>query len=203
METFEDAHSEADQIIVDAHSEAEQIVDDDQIETLIDTLIETCPPSGVPGLPACPPVTDVPRPPVPVDFLALHAEAVQTTQTAVQNAIQDEIDQLRDLGARLKVEQGRLFDAIVEGIPAAVRDAASQGRRTAVLLRFDGADKFHEFCYLYMIKGPHKFDQRQEMRALGVKPLLSRLRGMLYTSGFAVHHAWQRATNENILSVSW
>lgn len=175
METFEDARSEG---------TADQIVTIDQIEH----PGEDPPPS---------------LPPIPVDFRLLHAHAVQATQDAVQTAIQDEIDQLRELGNRLKTEQDRLFDTIVRGIPTAVMEAASQGKRTAILLKFDGADKFAEFCYLYMLKGPHKYEHRQEMRAMGVKPLMTKLRDLLCTSGFSVHHSWQRATNENVLCVSW
>lgn len=149
-----------------------------------------------------------PDPPPPqqdaaVDLHRLHAEAVACCGAAVARAEADEMTRLADMGRRLGEELDELYDAIMRAVPAAVRDAADKGQRVATLLRFDGADKLRDFCLLYMLKGPHRADQRQEMRAMGARPLLPRLRSEFQRAGFGVHHAWQRATNENTLSVTW
>lgn len=144
-----------------------------------------------------------PPPSFPPDFRALYADAVRITESAVRQAEEDEEARLRDAGARLRAEQDRLHALVVSAIPEAVTFAASQGRRVATVLTFDGGDKFGEFCYLYMLKGPYKHEHRQEMRAMGASPLMGRIRDALSGTGFRLHHSWQRATNENILSVSW
>lgn len=137
------------------------------------------------------------------DLKTLYAEAVATTWGAVRQAEQSREDELRATGEKLLAEQERLFGILMDALPAAVREAAGKGQRTAVLLRFSGADKLDDFCYLYMLKGPHNQEHRAEMRAMGAKPLLHRLRQVLQPAGFGVHHAWQRATNENTLAVTW
>ena len=138
-----------------------------------------------------------------VDLGGLFREAVQATQGAVEAAERGRLDELRATGERLRAEQARLYDLIMAALPAAVRDAAAGGHRVAVVLSFSGADKLDEFCYLYMLKGPHKAEHRAEMREMGARPLLDRLRRELRAAGFGVHHAWQRATNDNTLAVTW
>lgn len=130
----------------------------------------------------------------------LHAEASALTAGAVRRAEEERALELRQMGQRVVAEQERLFQTLVEAMPSAVLDAAREGRRTAVLLNFEGADKFGDFCYLYLLKGPRV---RNEMYEIGASPLLNRLRSLLRCAGFCVHHAWQRATNENTLAVSW
>lgn len=142
-------------------------------------------------------------PPAEVDLKDLYAEAVAATFGAVREAEQARLEELAAAGQRLRAEQDRLFDVIMSALPGVVREAAAHGQRTAVVLRFGGADKLDEFCFLYMLKGPHNPEQRQEMRAMGARPLLQRLRTALHPAGFGVHHAWQRATNDNSLAVTW
>lgn len=141
--------------------------------------------------------------PEPHDLAALHAEAVAATQAAVRSADDARARELRDMGDRLRAEQEQLRRAVMGTLPAAVRRAAADGQRAAVVLRFGGADKLVEFCYLYMLRGPRDAADRAEMRAMGVRPLLPRLRAELQAAGFGVHHAWQRSTNDNTLAVTW
>ena len=139
-----------------------------------------------------------------LDALAdLHAEAVRATWNAVRSADADKLAETEELGRALRAEQERFYQEIIAAAPAAVKEASAKGHRVAVLCRFDGADKFGEFCYLYMLKGPYKPEHRAEMRAMGAKPLLPRFRNVFQAAGFGVHHAWQRATNENTFSITW
>lgn len=132
---------------------------------------------------------------------ALHAEVTAATAAAVAAVDDERRRELQATGERLRAEQDRLFAMLVDDVPRAAREAAAAGRRTAVVLAFDGVDKLGEFCYLYMIKGPVRREEREEMRAMRAAPLLPRLRRAL--KPFEVHHAWQRATNQNVLSVTW
>lgn len=138
-----------------------------------------------------------------VDLSQLYQEAVATTWGAVRQAELSREQELRETGDRLRAEQGRLYQIVMQAIPGAVREAAAKGQRTAVILRFSGSDRLDEFCYLYMLKGPHNHEHRDEMRAMGARPLLQRLRHELHQAGFGVVHTWQRATNDNTLAVTW
>lgn len=138
-----------------------------------------------------------------VDLRSLHDEAVRAAAHAVARAEQSEREELLAMGRRFAQEQEELYNQIMAALPDAVRAAAGQGRRVATVLRFGGSDRLREFCYLYMLKGPHRAEQRAEMQAMGVEPLLPRLRRELRAAGFGAHHAWQRATNDNTLSVTW
>jgi hypothetical protein len=153
------------------------------------------------------PAADTPdtpaRPPQGLDLGALYSEAVALAAAAVAEADHAQAQEVNAMGARLREEQDSLYARIMAAIEPAVRDAAAKGARHAVVMRFGGSDVFSEFCYLYMLKGPHKADQREEMKAMGVKPLLARLRRELRPHGFDVVHAWQRATNDNTLTVVW
>lgn len=134
---------------------------------------------------------------------ALRLEAAQLGEAAVAAADLQEAAEREAMGQRLVEEQDRLYGLVLGNLPSAVREAAAAGQRSAVVLRFGGADKLGEFCYLYMLKGPHSPDGKAEMKALGAAPLLHRLRAALNPAGFRVWHAWQRATNDNTLAVSW
>lgn len=138
-----------------------------------------------------------------VDFDDLYRRAVQASTEAVARAEDLEANRIRETGARLRVEQDALYDALIRDMPRAVMDAASKGQRVATLLRFDGQEKHDEFCYLYMIKGPMHPDLRREMDQMGAEPLICRLRRTLGSHGFKVMFSWQRETNANAVSVSW
>ncbi len=137
------------------------------------------------------------------DLQALYRYAVETSAQAVATADDERRATLAALGEQIRAEQDSLFCSLMEALESAVRENAQKGLRCATILQFGGADKYSEFCYLYMIKGPPRGEQRAEMHEMGVKPLLHRLIGVLRHSGFQIHHAWQRATNENTLTVSW
>lgn len=137
------------------------------------------------------------------DLRALYQEATSLTWDAVRAEEVSREQELAATGQRLRAEQDKLYEIVMLALPGAVRAAASQGQRVATLLRFGGSDKLDEFCFLYMLKGPHNPEHRAEMKAMGCRPLLQRLRTKLQAAGFGVHHAWQRSTNDNALSVSW
>lgn len=137
------------------------------------------------------------------DLTALYAEAVAATANAVQEADDARLQDMQATGQRMRDEQARLYSLVMDALPGAVREAAAKGQRVATVLEFSGSDKLDEFCYLYMLKGPHAHEHRHEMRLMGVKPLMHRLRDELGRAGFGVHHAWQRATNQNTLAVTW
>lgn len=154
--------------------------------------------------PLCPPPeAEVSEVWTPALLEELYAEAVATCAAAVARAEEDTRRELAETGRRMAAEQERLYSHILDAMPTAVRGAAAKGQRVATILEFGGGDKLQDFCVLYMLKGPHAAEGRAEMKAMGVRPLLHRLRSVLTRAGFGVHHAWQRATNQNTLAVTW
>jgi hypothetical protein len=143
----------------------------------------------------------------PEDVLAgladLHLEAVATSEAAVAHVEETAAEAEAAEGERLRAEVARLRAELLSALPGAVREAAAAGQRAAVLLRFQGADKLGDYCYLYMIKGPRDRDEKNRLRAWRVRPLLHDLGEALRQQGFKLHHAWQRSTNENTLTVMW
>lgn len=133
----------------------------------------------------------------------LFAKARELTELSVAAADRDERAIAEAMAKRLRAESTKLLDTLLGRVPTAILDAAANGKRVATLLEFSGGDLFEEFCYLYMVKGPHTQEGRAEMKRAGVEPLLDTLRRTLHPAGFTVWHSWQRATNQNLVTVSW
>lgn len=141
--------------------------------------------------------------PGPDELAALCAEARALAAAAVERVETDAAAELAATAERMRAESDALGAEVLRRVPAAVRAAAAQGRRVATLLRFQGPDKFREFCYLYLLKGPVAAGQRAEMKRAGVAPLLPGLTRELRAAGFCLHHAWQRSTNDNAITLTW
>ncbi len=137
------------------------------------------------------------------DLVELFSKARELTELTVAAAERDDRAAAEAMGNRLREEQAKLLGTLLARVPTVILEAAAKGQRVATLLEFSGGDLFEEFCYLYMIKGPHAFEARAEMKRAGVTPLLDVLRRALEPAGFKVWHAWQRATNQNLVTVSW
>lgn len=180
---------------------------DPELEAAVDALVSdtvACAMDGPAPDPAHGPAPDPAPPPSPESLRRLHDQAVEAARLAVAAVDDAHAQELRAMGARLRDEQAQLYARVMGPcLGAAVQQASAAGHRVATVLRFEGSERWSEFCILYMLKGPVKADQRAEMRAMGVSPLLPRLRRELQAAGFGVHHAWQRATNENTLAVTW
>jgi hypothetical protein len=102
-----------------------------------------------------------------------------------------------------------LVERIFQRFEMSVIDAASTGQTRAVLMVFDGNDKFIDDDHhhdavaasplLYLIKGPR---QREVRDALRRRPsVLARLRSTLVP--FRISLVWDRRTNTNSLVASW
>jgi hypothetical protein len=184
----------------------ERIVDDQGIvdpgERIVADLLTEPPPTPAPAPAPMPTPAPTPRA-VAADLAALYAAAVAASRQAVDDVAAAHERELQEMGGRLRKEQDSLYEHVMGVLPGAVMEAACKGHRYTTVLTFDGSDKFSEFCYLYMLKGPYKPEQRAEMRAMGVRPLLYRLRAALQPSGFGICHSWQRATNENTVVITW
>ncbi len=155
---------------------------------------------------ASPPVAVNAPPPAVVNMAELYAEAVALSAQACVQAQKQAEDRERELARKTALAQDALVAQVLASAPVAVRAAASQGERSAVVLEFGGGDVYgaaeeEQLSYLYLLKGPRESARRRELTAYGFEPLLMRLRRTLVP--FRVDHVWEQATNVNYISVSW
>lgn len=137
----------------------------------------------------------------PCDIEGLHREAVFVASRARSDEDARAKAALDLMGARIREEQDLLFDSVMNDLPHKVREAASRGQRSVSVLDFGGSDKFGSFCYVYLLRGARGGLVQREMEAMGVKPLLPRLRREVHP--FRVRHVWTRATNDNSVLLFW
>lgn len=127
------------------------------------------------------------------------ASSSSSSLTTTAAPFSDPTDEVVSLTTALQV---KLKDVIVKKVPDAVRLAAGVGSTSAVVLEFNGADKFEgEFSYLFLLKGPRDAQQRDVLMARGFVPLLETLRHSL--APFEVRHSWVPGSNLNKLSLVW
>ena len=138
---------------------------------------------------------------IATDIRTLHNEAVGMTSTARSSELARLEMERMEMGGRIREEQERLFGRIMSVVSHAVRDAAARGQHSASVLDFGGSDKFGEFCFLYLVRGAPTGVDKREMDAMGVKPLMHRLKRCLRP--FVVRHVWTRATNDNTVILYW
>ena len=143
----------------------------------------------------------------PPDFRAdaLYREAVDLSAAAARRDEDLARERLAALAAGLRAAQDSLLAELERRAQQLVPQAAAEGKRSADVLAFKGADMYasgeEQFCYLYLVCGPRERAHRDELRAMGVEPLLSRLRREFRP--FDVRHAWNPATNDNAVTLSW
>jgi hypothetical protein len=148
-------------------------------------------------------------------FAELYYEAQRETAMAVAAGMRAREERRRAWGQRALSAQAVLAARLKESIPGLVHAAAAGGERSATLLDFKGTDTFAfassaetvddeaAFCYLFLLKGPHRAnpEQCEDFAAVGGVPLLPFLRREVHP--FALRHVWDRSTNDNALVIEW
>ena len=152
------------------------------------------------------------------EFTGLFYEAQRETAVAVAAGVREREDRRRAWGKRALSAQTELSARLKKSIPELVRAAAARGERSATLLDFKGTDTFAAsssdvvvvadddeaaFCYLFLLKGPHRAnpEQCEDFAAVGGVPLLPYMRREVHP--FALRHVWDRSTNNNALVIEW
>lgn len=135
----------------------------------------------------------------------LFREVVALTDAARQQ-IADEAERekaaaLGALVASVKSAQAALMVCMLDDLDVKVREAALSCKGSLDLRVFEGTELFHGHFYLYLLLGPRDRKARDEMRALGVVPIIEQLRRIL--SPFTLTHAWHPSGNTNTLRLSW
>ena len=147
------------------------------------------------------------------DFAELHAQARFLTDSAREVAAVEEV-----CGGQLARAAREACAEVVDAVVARVSDpeygvlaAAAAGLRHLDALTFLGSDVFNqllhvdakdvrELSYVFVVRGPAPRDPRAEQLRDFV-PAVQVLRRAL--KPFAVRHVWDRATNRNVIRVSW
>lgn len=140
--------------------------------------------------------------PADLFYEAVHLSSTASHTTTTTLPVEASSDATDDVIATASALQIKLKEVITKKIPDAVRMAAGSGSTTAVVLEFNGGDKFEgEFSYLFLLKGPRDREQRDALVSRGFVPLLPILQHEL--TPFDVRHSWTPGTNSNRLTLVW
>ena len=132
---------------------------------------------------------------------ALEAHAANELRKRIESA--DAAEENRQADIRLYNDLlDRLVSTVAKDHLDEVREASQEGKRTAELYIFDGAQKFEdtEHSILFLTKGPRRQGQDFFLK-LGILPFLARLYQVVHP--FDVDLQYVPEANENIISLSW
>lgn len=129
-------------------------------------------------------------------FAGLCAEA-RALSAAARERREEEAGAEREAhAAAVARAQALMQERLLGGLEARVLAAATEGRREAELMSFEGGEAFEDtgFVCLYLLKGPRQPEP-------GVRPLLPALRNAV--APFTLRHVWRPGTTRNSVVVSW
>ena len=137
----------------------------------------------------------------PTNLFALYAEAVEVSNAA--EAFEDlrEFEETTLFVEKITKAQALLVEHIMEASEKIVIEAAASGAKSAVVYTFRGADVFEGFSILFMLLGGVEYEQKVRLDNYGFQPALKQLADAV--SPFAMRHSWDRASNENSITLIW
>jgi hypothetical protein len=137
----------------------------------------------------------------PTNMFNLYAEAVEVSNAA--EAFEDlrEFEETTLFVEKITKAQALLVEHIMEASEKIVIEAAASGAKSAVVYTFRGADVFEGFSILFMLLGGVEYEQKVRLDNYGFQPALKQLADAV--SPFAMRHSWDRASNENSITLIW
>jgi hypothetical protein len=102
---------------------------------------------------------------------------------------------------KIQAAQKELIAHIVSIAEPAVISAAASGAKSADLFTFKGSELFADYNILFMLFGGVEQDRREQLAQFGFEGCYQDLLQAL--SPFYVKHHWERATNNNNITVFW
>jgi hypothetical protein len=113
-------------------------------------------------------------------------------------------DPVKSLCHAVQIVQEKLLTDIGNCFASTVLEAASKGKTSALLLSFEGNEKYQnsDFSYLFLLKGPRERSQLIELTLKGgFRPLYDTLQEEFYP--FRCEYIWMPGLNRNELRVLW
>jgi hypothetical protein len=132
---------------------------------------------------------------------ALYAEAVQVSAAAAAFEDLVEFESTSLFVEKIQAVQKELIAHIVSLVEPAVISAAASGAKHVDVFTFKGAELFGGYNILFNLFGGIEQDRREQLGQFGFQGCYSDLLQALQP--FYVKHSWERATNNNTITVFW
>jgi len=136
-----------------------------------------------------------------INFKTLYAEAVGVSNAAEAFASLVDFDSTKLFVEEVQKAQESLVEHILSHAEAEVISAAAAGLKYATIFEFKGSDLHEDFNILFMLFGGVEQDRRDHLSQFGFSGCYEEL--MNRAAPFYVKHSWDRATNNNTITLFW
>jgi hypothetical protein len=131
----------------------------------------------------------------------LYNEAVEVSNAAEVFDHLAEFDTTSEFVENIQEVQRSLIAHVSSLMEHVVIAAAASGAKQADVFTFKGADLFEGYNVLFMLFGGVEHERREQLAQYGFQGCYNDLVQALIP--FYVKHTWERATNDNVISVFW
>ena len=132
---------------------------------------------------------------------ALYNEAVAVSNAAEVFDHLVEFDTTNEFVENIQKVQRALIAHVSSLMEPAVISAAASGAKYADVFTFKGGDLYEGYNILFMLFGGVEQERRDQLAQYGFQGCYNDLVQAL--APFYVKHTWERATNDNIITVFW
>ena len=135
------------------------------------------------------------------NFKTLYAEAVGVSNAAEAFASLVDFDSTKLFVEEVQKAQDSLIEHILSYAESEVISAAAAGLKYATIFEFKGSDLHEDFNILFQLFGGVEQDRRDHLEQFGFSGCYETL--MKRVAPFYVKHSWDRATNNNTITLFW
>ena len=135
------------------------------------------------------------------NFQSLYIEAVDVSNSADAFAALVDFETTKLFVEEVQKAQESLVEHILSSAEAEVISAAAAGLKYATIFEFKGSDLHEDFNILFMLFGGVEQDRRDHLEQFGFSGCYEKL--MKRVAPFYIKHAWDRATNNNTITLFW
>ena len=132
---------------------------------------------------------------------SLYTEAVTVSNAAEAFASLVDFDSTKIFVEEVQKAQKSLVEHILSLAEAEVISAAAAGLKYATIFEFKGSDLHEDFNILFMLFGGVEQERRDQLAQFGFGGCYEEL--MNRVAPFYVKHSWDRATNNNSITLFW
>ncbi|AGE53436.1 hypothetical protein ATCVGM07011_163L [Acanthocystis turfacea Chlorella virus GM0701.1] len=135
------------------------------------------------------------------NFRALYTEAVEVSNAAESFASLVDFETTKVFVEEVQKAQESLVEHILSCAEAEIISAAAAGLKYATVFEFKGSDLHEDFNILFMLFGGVDQDRRDQLAQFGFSGCYEDL--MKRVEPFYIKHSWDRATNNNSITLFW
>lgn len=135
------------------------------------------------------------------NFNSLYNEAVTVSNAAEAFADLVEFESTKIFVENVQKVQKNLIEHIISTVEENVIQAATSGFKYVDIFKFKGSELFEDYNVLFMLFGGAEAERREQLGQYGFQGCFEEL--MKRVSPFYIKHSWDRATNDNILTLFW